>query len=83
MDNKKVQFICHTCGKEVESVPDLPVYDVLEDWLMVTCWTGTGKVKRYDFCSSGCLRSWIDMRMPAIPDAFLKSFGEEVPEGGK
>jgi hypothetical protein len=76
MANQEKYLSCHSCGKKVECPPGEPPCHALVGWLTVSCWDGPGAVSHYNFCSLSCLKSWADTRLPAVPDVFLKSFGE-------
>ena len=78
-----MRLSCHSCGKEVESSPGEPPCEVLKGWVTVSHWKGPGAVSRYNFCSYGCLKSWVDAQVPRVPEAFLKSFGEDEGQEGK
>ena len=74
---KKASFSCHSCGIKVEcSSGELPC-EALEGWLTICCWEGPGAVSQHNFCSSTCLKSWVDALVPKIPEVFLESFGED------
>ncbi len=77
MESGKLHLSCHSCGKEVESSPDEPLCQALQDWFVVSHWKGPGAVSRYHFCSHDCLKSWIDAQRPEIPAVFLKYFKED------
>ena len=77
MKNQGMCFSCHSCGKVVEHSPaELPC-EVLKGWLTVSYWKGPGSVERYNFCSYSCLESWVDARLPKVPQVFLDSFKED------
>lgn len=67
-------FVCHSCGRQVQQDAEEAPCEVLGGWLMVSEWEGPGKVVHYCFCCPGCLRAWVDTRVPAVPDVFLKAF---------
>jgi hypothetical protein len=50
--------------------------EVLNGWFMVSRWKGPKVVEHYNFCSSTCLKTWIDAQVPQVPDVFLKAFEE-------
>jgi len=83
VETQKMRLSCHSCGKEVESSPGEPPCEVLKGWVTVSHWKGPGAVSRYNFCSYGCLKSWVDAQVPRVPEAFLKSFGEDESQEGK
>lgn len=68
---------CHSCGKQVECPCGEPPCEAFKGWLTVSCWGGPGAVAHYSFCSFSCLKSWADAQVPAIPEIFLESFGED------
>ena len=69
--------ICCCCGREVVvERGELPC-DVLHGWLMVSCLKGRESIERYSFCSLDCLQKWVALQMPAVPDVFIESLGEE------
>lgn len=70
-------YTCYSCSREVEFNEGELTCDVLLGWLMVSCLKGVGSIDRYSFCSYGCLKVWVDTQLPAVPDIFLKSLGEE------
>ena len=72
----KGYFICHSCGKRVELGPKERPCEVLSGWLVVSHWKGLGVVEHYNFCSFTCLKRWVDVQVPKIPEAFLKAFEE-------
>jgi len=72
-----MRFSCHSCGKGLESSPEEPPCEVLRGWLTVSYWKGLGAVSHYNFCSISCLKSWVDTRIPKVPEVFLKSFAED------
>jgi len=76
VETERTHLSCHSCGKEIESSPGEPPCEALKDWLTVSHWKGPGVVSRYNFCSYGCLKSWVDAQMPKVPQVFLKSFEE-------
>ena len=67
-------FICHSCGKTVEHTEGEQPCQVLNGWLMVSCWKGPRAVEHYNFCSSICVKTWIDAQIPEVPDVFLRAF---------
>ena len=77
--------VCYSCCKKVEYtecsssgiLPEDARCNVLSGWLTVSQWQGMESVVHYDFCSFGCLHSWVEAQFPAIPKAFLKGFEEE------
>lgn len=71
-----MRFSCQSCGAEVECAIDKLPCQALEGWLAVGCFEGRGAISQYYFCSFTCLKSWVDAKVPKIPLAFLKSFGE-------
>jgi len=76
--------ICQCCGKKAEythcsnrdAPPDNALCKVLNGWLTVSEWKGTGSVEHYHFCSFGCLQKWVDSMVPKVPETFLKAFEE-------
>ena len=69
--------ICHSCGEGVElSRGELPC-DVLHGWFMLSHLKAPEVVDRYSFCSLGCLQKWLNKQLPAVPEVFIKSLGEE------
>ena len=77
MRNKKARFACNSCGIKVEcSSGELPC-EALEGWFTICRWEGPGAVSQYNFCSSSCLKSWVDAQVPKIPEVFLESFSED------
>ena len=72
----KGYFICHSCGKTVEYAPEERPCEVLSGWLTVSHWKGLGVVEHYNFCSSTCLKRWVDTQVPHVPEVFLKAFEE-------
>ena len=69
--------VCHSCGRKVEFSQEEFPCDVLRGWLIVSRLKGLESVDRYSFCSFSCLLRWVDSQLPAIPEVFLKSLGEE------
>lgn len=67
-------FICHSCGKTVEHKEKERPCDVLDGWFMVSRWQGPKTVEHCNFCSSVCLKRWVDDQVPRVPDVFLKAF---------
>ncbi len=76
METQGRRFSCHSCGKVIECHHGEPPCEVLEGWLTVSYWKGSGSVEHYNFCSFSCLKSWVDAQVPRIPGAFLESFKE-------
>jgi hypothetical protein len=74
---QKRHFVCDFCGKVVEYIAGERPCDVLEGWFIVSQWRGLGLVDRYSFCSLSCIKSWVDARVPEIPEPFRKAFEEE------
>ena len=72
-----MRFSCRACGKEVEYFDEEPLCGVLSGWLTVAHCKGLGSIERYEFCSFSCLRSWVDERIPQVPEVFLESFKED------
>jgi hypothetical protein len=77
VDTPKRQVSCHSCQTRVECSPGEPPCEVLRGWFTVTQWEGPGAVTHHYFCSLSCLKSWVSTALPEVPEAFLKSFGEE------
>ena len=77
MKTERVRFSCHSCGQVVESSPEEPPCEVLKGWLTVSRWKGSGSVEHYNFCSFGCLKSWVDAQVPRVPEVFLQPFKED------
>ena len=77
MKSQRMCFSCHSCGKGVEYFPGEPNCEVLRDWVTVSHWKGLGSVEHYNFCSFGCLKSWVDAQLPRVPQVFLESFKED------
>jgi hypothetical protein len=75
--SENAPFFCHSCGKEVGFLPGKPPCEALEGWLTVSHWKGPRAVEQRSFCSFNCLRRWVDIEVPKVPKAFLKSFGEK------
>jgi hypothetical protein len=76
MRKKKVRFSCQTCGATVECAASEIPCEALGGWFTICCWEGLGEASQYNFCSSTCLKSWVDAQVPRIPAVFLESFGE-------
>ncbi len=84
MQNKNFA-ICQCCSKKVEytdccercTPPEDARCKVLSGWLSVSHWKGIGAVDHYDFCSLTCLQTWVDSKVPKVPETFLKAFGQE------
>lgn len=82
---EKMYAVCQCCGKRVEyaecSEKCTPHEDtrceVLTGWLSVSCWKGIWAVDYHDFCSFTCLQTWVDSKVPKVPQTFLKAFGQE------
>jgi len=77
MESGDMKLSCRSCGRRVEGKREGPPCHVLEGWLTVSYWKGEGAVEHYNFCSLGCLRSWVKAQAPEVPEVFLKSFGED------
>ncbi len=77
VDTKKKHLTCNSCGEGVECSPGEPPCEVLKGWFTVSQWEGPGAVSHYYFCSLSCLKSWVNNRVPKVPQVFLKSFGED------
>jgi hypothetical protein len=69
---------CHFCGGKVEFSQEERPCDVLSGWFMVSHVKGFESPDSYSFCSSSCLQRWVAGQVPAIPEIFLKSLGEET-----
>jgi hypothetical protein len=76
VEAKRMYFSCLSCGKKVEYHQGEPPCEVLKDWLTVSRWKGSGSVEHHNFCSFSCLKSWVDVQVPAVPKAFLDPFKE-------
>ena len=77
METQKTRFSCHSCNREVELPLGEPPCEALKGWLTVSLWKGSGSVEHCNFCSFGCLKSWVDARAPEIPEIFLEPFKED------
>ena len=77
MKTPKMVFSCHSCSKEVECSSGRRPCEEFRGWLTVSHWKGLGSVEHYNFCSFGCLKSWVDTHIPRVPEVFLKSFRED------
>jgi len=77
METQGKRFSCHSCDKEVECPPGELPCEVLKGWLTVSRWKGSGSVEHYNFCSSSCLKTWLDAQVPRVPRVFLESFKED------
>jgi hypothetical protein len=77
MKDQGRRLSCHSCGKQIEYPRGEPPCQALGGWLTVSCWEGPGEVSHYNFCSLDCLKSWVDARLPTVPEIFLESFGED------
>ncbi len=77
METERVRFSCHSCGREMEHLPEEPPCEALKGWLTVSYWKGPGAVSRYNFCSYSCLKSWVDAQVPRVPEVFLEPFRED------
>ena len=73
----KGYFVCHSCGKMVEYDAGERPCEVFSGWLTVSQWKGLGIVEHCNFCSFSCLRRWVDIQIPKIPEIFLKAFETE------
>jgi len=82
VEKQGARFSCHSCGKEVESSPEEPPCEALKEWVSVSYWRGPGSVERYNFCSFGCLKTWVESHTPAVPEAFFKSFEQDEKQEG-
>ena len=79
---KKGYAICQGCGKEAEytecsercAPPADARWNILSGWLTVAHWKGIGVVNHYDFCSLSCLQRWVNIKVPRVPETFLKAF---------
>lgn len=71
---RREYFICHSCGERVECSGEQRPCEVLSGWFMVSRWKGPKAVEHYNFCSSTCLKKWIDSQVPQIPDVFRRAF---------
>jgi len=71
---------CFSCGIKVESSSEDPPCEILSGWLTVSHWRGLEAVEHYNFCSFTCLKKWVEVQTPEIPNVFLQSFDEE--QGG-
>lgn len=77
--------ICYNCSRKVEytecsgsgGVDEDTRCSVLSGWFSVSQWHGKEFVTHYEFCSLGCLRSWVESELPPIPDVFIKGFEED------
>ena len=77
METQRTRFSCHFCGQVVECSSEAPPCEALKDWLTVSRWKGSGSVERYNFCSVSCLKSWVDARLPRVPEIFIEPFDED------
>jgi hypothetical protein len=66
METSKRRFSCHSCGSGIEWHGGETPCEALK-----------GAVEHYNFCSSGCLKCWVDAQLPEVPEVFLESFKEE------
>lgn len=67
---------CHFCGRDAEPAGGQAPCEVLNGWITVSFWKGKGVVEHLNFCSMNCLHQSLLSRMTAVPNVFLKSFGE-------
>jgi len=81
MKTPRMVCYCHSCGREVECPPGKPPCEGFKGWLTVACWKGAKAVEHYNFCSFGCLKSWVDTQVPKVPEVFLQSFKEKKKRG--
>ena len=70
-------FMCHSCGKTVEFLPDQRPCEVLSDWVMVSRWKGVGTVEHHHFCCLACLQTWVNKQSPTVPEVFLRAFEDD------
>ena len=70
------EVVCPSCGKRVGFSPQERPCKVLIGWLTVTQWKGLGAVEHYNFCSFTCLKTWVDNRVPQVPEVFSRAFEE-------
>ena len=77
METEGKRYTCHSCDKVVECFPGELPCEVLEGWLTISHWKGSGSVEHYNFCSFTCLKSWVDAQFPKIPEVFLEPFKED------
>jgi hypothetical protein len=71
------EVICCSCGKKLEIPKDVPLCEAIEGWLTVSHWKGPRAVEQWGFCSFVCLQRWVDIKVPKVPEAFLKSFEDK------
>lgn len=76
METQRMRLTCHSCGKGAEGSPGKLPCEVLKDWITVSHWKGLHAVSHYNFCSLICLKSWVDVHVPKVPEVFLESFKE-------
>ena len=76
MNSQRMAFSCRSCGKGVEFSPGAPPCEVLQGWITVSHWKGSGSVEHHNFCSFGCLQQWVNAQVPKVPEVFLKYFEE-------
>lgn len=77
MENQQISFTCCSCGKKVVGSSEEAPCELLEGWMTMSHWKGVGTVEHLSFCSSLCLRSWVESHVPTIPKVFLESFRED------
>jgi hypothetical protein len=70
--------VCYSCGREKEFSPNELACDVLSGWFLVSTFTGSGSLARYNFCSYGCLQEWVISQASCVPEIFIKSMDEET-----
>ena len=84
---KKNYAVCQCCSKRAEYTECVEKYAppedarcaVLSGWLSVSHWKRRGVVDYYDFCSLSCLQTWVDSKMPKVPEVFREAFERDKP----
>jgi len=69
--------ICSSCGVRVELGKGEMPCEVLRGWLIVSLLKGAESIERHSFCSTSCLKKWVEEESPQVPEIFIRSMDEE------
>ena len=69
--------VCSLCGVRVELAKHELPCEVLRGWLIVSRLKGPEAIERHSFCSTDCLKKWLEAESPKVPEIFIRSIDEE------